>query len=587
MHELEVWIDEDRSGGLARTRTLSAATTHVGATRETSLASQGRRSGGRALVTPGGASWPATSTRGRGHAAPVDAGATAEVRPERPSAKSRMRSRRTSETVLSAMAFCVVCGTRLPEAARFCPSCGTEISAGAPAEETLKLVTVLFADLVSSTTRMERMHPEDVRALMVDYFTTMTEEIEAEGGAVEKFVGDAIMAVFGVPVTHEDDALRAVRAARRMLARLAVRNCDRDPLEQLEIRIGVNTGEVVAAAEARADLLVTGDAVNLAARLQEAAAPGTIVIGEATARLVRRAFDVREQTPLRLKGRSEPISTWVVVGERDVPEARETVGLWAPMVGREQELEILRSILVRVESERAPHLITVTGDPGVGKSRLAEEFVGSLAAGTKLMVGRCLAYGEGVTLRPLGEILSAETGVRGNDPPEAALAKIADLVRDLVPENPALDHATTTAALASTLALEPTGAHGGDLDPREIRHRLVTAWRLLLTGVAAKQTLVVVVEDLHWADQTMLEVLGDLAEHVEGPILFLCTARPDLFRIRPNWGGGRRNYSSVTLGPLAADDSEQLVSLLLETEELPPPARQSILARAEGNPFFL
>ena len=483
------------------------------------------------------------------------------------------------------MAFCVTCGARLPEAARFCPTCGTEVSTEAPGEETLKLVTVLFADLVSSTTRVERMHPEDARTLMIEYFTAMTEEIEAEGGAVEKFVGDAIMAVFGVPLTHEDDALRAVRAARRMFARLALWNEGRGPLERLEIRIGISTGEVLAAATPRADLLVTGDAVNLAARLQEAADPGAIVIGEATGRLVRGAFDLRGLDPLRLKGRSEPVIAWAVIGERERPEALTTVGRSAPMVGREGELEMLRSILDRVEAERAPHLMTVTGDPGVGKSRLAEEFVASIDERTKLMVGRCLAYGEGVTLRPLGEILTAEASILGNDPPEAALAKIARLVSDTGAV--AIDSERMTTALASTLGLEHRNGSHENIDPREIRQRLVASWRTLLTRAAAERTLVVVVEDLHWADQTMLDILDDLAEHVEGAILFLCTARPDLFRIRPNWGGGKQNYSSVTLGRLPADESERLISLLLDTEEFPEPVKQSILARAEGNPFFL
>jgi class 3 adenylate cyclase len=485
------------------------------------------------------------------------------------------------------MAFCVACGTRLPEAARFCPSCGSEVTADAGAEETLKLVTVLFADLVSSTTRTEGMHPEDVRALMVDYFTAMAEEIVAEGGAVEKFVGDAIMAVFGVPLTHEDDAVRAVRAGRRMLARLELWNESRAPSEKLDVRIGVNTGEVLATAEARADLLVTGDAVSLAARLQESAEPGTIVIGETTSRLVGRAFELGELGPLQVKGRSEPVSACVVLGEREDVGPITQTGLTAPMVGRERELEVLRSILGRVEATRASHLVTIVGDPGVGKSRLAEEFVASLAERAKVVVGRCPAYGEGVTLRPLGEILSAEAGVLGNDPPDAAFAKIVGLVSSAVPPELAADVELTASALASTLGLEPGGELHEELDPRETRHRLVSAWKLLLTGAATEQTLVVFIEDLHWGDQLLLDVIDELASTVEGPIVFLCTARPDLFRIRPNWGGGRHDYSSVALGPLAPDDSELLVSLLLHAEQLPAPVRQSILSRAEGNPFFL
>jgi len=482
------------------------------------------------------------------------------------------------------MAFCVSCGTRLPDAARFCPTCGAEVHSAETVPDTLKLVTILFADVVSSTTRAESMHPEDVRELMLGYFDAMTAEIEAEGGVVEKFVGDAVMAVFGVPVAREDDALRAVRAARRMLSRLTAWNAEREPGEPLEVRIGIDTGEVIAAGSPRADLLVTGDAVNLAARLQEAAEPGRIVVGETTARLVRGAFALDALGALPLKGRAEPVPAWTVAGELGPAEAARG-RVVAPLVGREPELEVLRSVLDRVEAKRAPHLVTVTGDPGVGKSRLLEEFAASLEEGTKLLVGRCLSYGEGVTLRPLGEILAAEAGVLENDAPEAALAKITLLV-DAVAAGVTVDPDRTAAALASTLGLERAGEEDA-VDPREARHRLVSAWRALLTHMAAAEALVVVVEDLHWADQTMLDVLEDLAEHVEGPVLFVCAARPELFRARPYWGGGKHNYSSVALTPLADEESARLVSLLLGSEELPEGARRSILARSEGNPFFL
>jgi class 3 adenylate cyclase len=455
-----------------------------------------------------------------------------------------------------------------------------------PAAETLKLVTVLFADVVSSTARAERMHPEDVRELLLDYFDAMTTEIEAEGGVVEKFVGDAIMAVFGVPVTREDDAPRAVRAARRMLARLTTWNAGREAADTLEIRIGIDTGEVLAAASPRADLLVTGDAVNLAARLQERAEPGAIVVGETTARLVRSAFSLHALGPLPVKGWSEPVPAWAVVGEIE-GETVLRARLTAPMVGREPELDVLRSLLDRVEAERAPHLVTITGDPGVGKSRLLEEFAASLEEETKLVVGRCLSYGEGVTLRPLAEILTAEASVRENDAPDAALAKIGRLVEVALTVGLTVDAERTTAALATTLGLVRAGETGDAIDPRETRHRLVVAWRALLTGIAAAKALVVVVEDLQWADQTMLDVLEDLAEHVEGPVLFVCAARPDLFRIRPGWGGGKPNYSSVALAPLPEDESARLVALLLGGGELPDAALRGILARGEGNPFFL
>jgi hypothetical protein len=414
----------------------------------------------------------------------------------------------------------------------------------------------------------------------------MSTEIEAEGGAVEKFVGDAIMAVFGVPVTREDDALRAVRAARRMLDRLATWNESREPDERLAVRIGIETGEVLAAASPRADLLVTGEAVNLAARLQERAEPNGIVVGETTARLVRAAFELHALGPLSVKGRSEPVPAWAVVREAGAAEDTTRGRPTAPFVGREAELTVLHSVLDRVCAERVPHLVTVTGDPGVGKSRLLEEFAASLEEGTKLLVGRCLSYGEGVTLRPLGEILAAEAGMLENDAPDVALAKIAVLVNDAVSAGVTVDGDRITAALASTLGLERTEERDA-VDPREGRHRLMVAWRALLTHMAATKTLVLIVEDLHWADQTMLDVLEDLAEHVQGPALFVCAARPELFQTRPNWGGGKHNYSSVALAPLDDDESERLVALLLGCEELPESTRQSILARGEGNPFFL
>jgi class 3 adenylate cyclase len=479
------------------------------------------------------------------------------------------------------MSVCSTCGAELPGEARFCPACGAPVEE-APAGEMLKLVTVLFADVVGSTTRAEEMHPEDVRAVMADYFAAMSEEITAEGGTIEKFVGDAVMAVFGVPAAHEDDPLRAVRAARRMLGRLERWNESRSPAERITVRIGVSTGEVLAAGSPGRDLLVTGDAVNVAARLQQSAEPGTIVLGERTAQAVQGAFELRPLDTLDLKGKRDPVAAWSVEGEREVAEPRGVPGLQAPMVGRDRELEILRSLFARVRDERSPHLATITGDAGVGKSRLMRELIAPLEVETKVVVGRCLPYGDGVTLWPLGEILKAEAVVLENDQAEVALAKIEALVRETVPSDLAPEPARTVAALASTLGLGTS-----DEDPREGYHVLLAAWRALLASLARSQPLVVVVEDIHWADRTMLDVLEDLAERVEGPVLFLCTARPDLLRTRPDWGGGKRNYSSLPLDPLTADQSERLISLLLEVEHLPAELRMRILERAEGNPFFL
>ena len=482
------------------------------------------------------------------------------------------------------MTTCPACGTELPTAARFCPSCGQPLEGSAGAEM-LKLASILFADVVESTARGERMHPEDTRALMRDYFDAMAQEIRAEGGTLEKFVGDAIMAVFGVPEAHEDDPLRAVRAARRMLDRLERWNEEHAEDERLQIRIGINTGDVIAADSQARDLLVTGDAVNVAARLEQTAEPGTIVVGDRTARAVRGFFTLRELARLALKGKADHVAAYVVEGEREVPEERGVPGLRAPIVGRDGELEVLRTTFERVQSERRPHLVTVIADAGVGKSRLVREFVSSLEDETKVVAGRSLPYGSGVTLWPLAEILKSEAIVLDNDPPDVALAKIAQLINASV--DPRLRSERTLAALASTIGLHPAEDPLDGLDPREVYRELLTAWRALLASLARSVPVVAVIEDIHWADETMLDVLDELAERVAGALLFVCTARPDLLRTRPDWGGGRRNFTSLPLDPLSSEDSERLIAALLAVDELPQSLRDRILERAEGNPFFL
>ncbi|MGH3103168.1 MAG: ATP-binding protein, partial [Gaiellaceae bacterium] len=451
----------------------------------------------------------------------------------------------------------------------------------------LKLVTVLFADVVDSTARGERMHPEDTRALMADYFGAMAEEIRAEGGAIEKFVGDAIMAVFGVPAAHEDDALRAVRAARRMLERLRNWNEESEPAQTLAIRIGLNTGEVVASGAAGGELLVTGDAVNVAARLEQAAEPGTITIGERTARAVRPYFELRRMEPLALKGKAEAVGAWLVQAEREAPEPRGVPGLWAPIVGREYELNFLQSTFDRVRDQGRPHLITVVGDAGVGKSRLVREFLSTLEVDTKVLIGRCLPYGDGVTLWPLAEILKSEAVVLDTDRADVVRVKIGQLVDAVIDPDLAADRSRTAAALVSTLGLRSGDDPLAALDPRDLYRELLAAWRALLASMARHAPVVAVVEDIHWADPTMLDVLDELAERVDGPILFICPARPDLLRSRPDWGGGRRSFGSLPLDALSGEESAQLVSSLLEVDELPEGVRRQILERSEGNPFFL
>src|SRR4051812_28613306 len=486
------------------------------------------------------------------------------------------------------MPSCPSCGSAVPAGARFCPACGAPLAQAAAAEDMLKLVTVLFADVVGSTARAEASHPEDVRAVMASYFEAMAEAIRAEGGTLEKFVGDAIMAVFGVPSAHEDDPVRAVRAARRMLERLQAWNGPREPGDQLEIRIGLETGDVVASGDAAGELLVTGDSVNVAARLQQTAEPGTIVVGERTARSARSHFVMREvDEALGLKGKSAPVKAWLVVGDRETVEERGVPGLAAPLVGRERELGALRAEFERVSADRRPALVTLVGDAGVGKSRLVREFLGEVDNASTVLIGRCLPSGQGTTLLPLADMLEARANVFDSDSAETAYSKIAQLVHADVDEDVAAEPARAAAALASTLNLEREDDPLRILDPRERQRELVNAWRALFASLARRAPVVAVVEDLHWADTSMLDILDELAERLDGPILFVCTARPDLLRVRPEWGGGRRSFSSLPLDALSAEDSALLVSLLLEIDAVPEVTRRGILDRSEGNPFFL
>ena len=446
----------------------------------------------------------------------------------------------------------------------------------------LKLVTVLFADLVSSTPQTEG-DPEHMHALLSDFFATMAAEIHAEGGAIEKYIGDAIMAVFGVPVAHEDDAARAVRAGRRMLTRLREWNAARG--SDVRIRIGINTGEVLASGASGDDLMITGDAVNAAARLEHEAPVGAILIGERTAQAARREFDLTPLGPLQLRGISRPMRAWVVIDERRTPEPEGVSGLTAPMVGRDVELGFLQTLFDRTREKAMPQLVTIVGDAGIGKSRLAREFCASIGDGADVLVGRCLPYGEGVTLWPLGEILKGLGGILETDPPDVAFAKIEAFVRETVHPDLAPEPQRTAVALASTIGLRPPIATPAPQDPREAQRDFRSAWRALAASAATRKPLVIVIEDIHWADRSMLATIEDLASHVEGPLLLVTTARPETLHAHPDWGGGLSNYSAVRLEPLPREEGARMLRHLFELDELP--LAVALLDKAEGNPFFL
>ena len=489
---------------------------------------------------------------------------------------------------------CPRCGSEVPEGSRFCPACGSPVGepTAAPSGQERRIVTILFADVTGSTGLAERLDPERLQEVMASYFAAMREAIEAEGGTVEKFIGDAVMAAFGVPTAHEDDPGRAVRAAlamRRALDELN-RGLEKTHGLRLDMRVGVNTGEVLAAVSPRpGEPMVTGDAVNTAARLEQIAEPGQVVIAQRTARAAR-GFRYRELGPKELRGKERPVPAVVLEDEGSGRAERGVPGLRAPMVGRDEELALLQAVFHRAASEGRPNLVTIYGDAGVGKSRLTTEFLTwaeSLDTPPTVVRGRCLPYGDGVTYWPLAEILKARSGVLDTDPPHVALDRIRVMGRELLTEEVTPDPAKATAALAYTVGVEDPTVSFQKLEPREVRMKTHGAWRSFFSALAGSAPVLAVIEDIHWADPALLDLLEELAERVRGPVVFVCPARPELTERRPGWGGGRRNFSSVLLDPLSVEDSDRLVGLLLSIEDLPDTVHRQILERAEGNPFFL
>ncbi|MDQ3956335.1 MAG: AAA family ATPase [Actinomycetota bacterium] len=452
--------------------------------------------------------------------------------------------------------------------------------------EMLKVVTVLFADVVGSTAQAEVTVPEETRLIMTEFFAAMSEEIKAEGGTIDRFIGDAVMAEFGIPTAHEDDPLRAVRAARRMLERLEKWNLERDESTRLRIRVGINTGTVSIGGSLGDELRVVGDAVNVAARLEQAAAPGSIVVGERTARAIRSLYDLTPLDTLRLKGKSEPVHAFVVGDDLHASLRPGSLEVRAPLIGREAEVARLESVLDQAALQRKPQQVTIIGDGGVGKSRLLQEFTSSFGDRVKLLSGRCSPHGEGPALWPFGEILKDETGVLRTDSTDVALAKLDSYVgRSISPGD--VEAGLAVAVLAFTLGIESENSPLAGRDPREIHRELLRVWRALFCSLAERSPLVVIIEDIHWADATVLDVLVDLVRFTEGAIVFVCSARPDLFRNRPEWGTSVPGHSSLSLGCLQPEQSTALITHLLGREALPEEDQRRIVERSEGNPFYL
>ena len=438
--------------------------------------------------------------------------------------------------------------------------------------ETRKAVTILFIDAVSSTALGEEMDPESLRAVMTRYFDVMQEAIESHGGGVEKFIGDAVMAVFGVPTVHEDDAVRACRAALEIGRRLkelepGIRS---DHGVALEWRMGINTGIVVAGDITSGQRIVTGDAVNVAARLEAAASPGEVLIGAMTYALVRDAVTAEPVAALNLKGKSVPVAAWRLVTVNEAGRRRSRPQE-APLVGRQRPLQMLQDAFQTAVDERACHLFTVLGVAGVGKSRLVEEFVAGLRDRAAVATGRCLAYGSGITYWPVAEAL--RSGI-ANAEPEGDLE--AGL-RNVLGTEPAADRLLSAAG--SLLGMN-ADAHDQD--------ELFWAVRKTFEALAHRRPLVVVLDDIHWGEPTFLDLVEHIADFTrDAPILLIAIARVELLEMRPSWGGGKRWSTTVQLEALSETQSEELVESLLGQAQLPAGFGTRISHAAEGNPLFV
>jgi class 3 adenylate cyclase/tetratricopeptide (TPR) repeat protein len=469
---------------------------------------------------------------------------------------------------------CTTCGAQSEPDARFCRSCGSPLTAEEPASsEARKVVTVVFTDLAESTALSQRLDPESLRHLMSRYFEEMQTVLVRHGGTVEKFIGDAVVAVFGIPRLHEDDGVRAVRAAVEMRETLAALNeeFERSFGTTLSTRTGVNTGEVVAGDPSFGQSFVIGDVANVAARLEQAAEPGEILIGESTYRLVREAVAVEETGPLTLKGVAAPIPAWRLL--EVVPDAPGWGRrLDSTLIGRERELGLLENRFGRAAQAGTCELVTLMGTAGVGKSRLSNELLSRLGDRATVVEGRCLPYGEGITFFPVTAVLRDAAGIVDRDPPDVARQKLSSLLTS------ADDAALVGDRLSALLGLGPA-APG--------IQETFWAFRKLLEHLGKQRPLVVVFDDIHWGEPTFLDLLEYLVDWIQAPVLVVCLARPELLETRPSWTAPRSNSALITLQPLSEAEIDGLIHNLVGGAELVVEARTRIAEVAEGNPLFV
>src|SRR3954471_24829448 len=464
------------------------------------------------------------------------------------------------------MLTCTNCGQENPEAARFCLACGQQLASGAPAgRDERRIVSVVFVDLVGFTARSEALDPEDVHAVPSPYHDFVRREFESFGGVVEKFIGDAIVALFGAPTAYGDDAERAVRAA------LAVRDGIGELRDlDVQLRIAVNTGEALVSLGARAELgeaMVTGDVVNTASRLQSGAPVNGILVGRETYKATRDAIEYEPAEPVHAKGKAEPVDAWIPLGALPAAGERRHSG---ELVGRARELEVLRGIWERVSRESVPHLVTVFGPAGMGNTRLAQEYSASVEElGGRTVHGRPLPYRESSAYFAFSTQVKELCGIFESDSAEVGLAKLQERVAD----------DTVARHLAILLGLDPEGS----VDDRE---ELFFSVRVFIESVARDRPLLLVFEDIHWADRGLLDLIELLAARLRDlPIMLLALARPELLDSRSAWGGGLPAYTALPLPALSAEDSQKLAALRLQN--LSSEAAAQLAETAEGNPLFI
>ena len=474
---------------------------------------------------------------------------------------------------------CPSCGHENPDGQKFCGECATPLSAAPsrPVAEERKVVTALFCDLVGFTATSESADPEDVNKMLADYFAMARNQIEGHGGVVEKFIGDAVVGVFGVTAAHEDDPERAVRAGLRIAE-------DAEEMTSvggapLNLRVGINTGEALVrlgVSAASGEGFLSGDSINTASRIQSVAPEMGVAVGLGTYEPTAQVFDYEELEPATLKGKSEPVRVFHAKSPlsrfgTDLTRTHDT-----PFIGREIDLALLKGIFDKTLAADSPQLVTVVGEPGLGKSRIVAELFGYIDTKPELITwrqGRCLPYGEGITFWALGEILKAHAGILESDAPSVATSKL----EAILPEGE--ERPWFRQRLLPLLGIEATSSAE--------REELFTAWRRFLEHIAERDPTVLVFEDLHWADEAMLSFLEHLADRAEAvPLLIVATARPELYERHPEFTNGLHNANRINLTPLTEEETARLVSALLESAVIPAELQQPILDRAGGNPLY-